>query len=78
MTADNFPPWVFFGAKVAELRHRQSGPDLALIGKMTADNFPHWVFFGAKVAELRHRQSGPDLALIGGQNFLFLVCGQSY
>jgi hypothetical protein len=32
MTADNFPQWVFSGAKVAELRHRQSGPDPALIG----------------------------------------------
>jgi hypothetical protein len=24
VTADNFPQWVFSGAKVAELRHRQS------------------------------------------------------
>jgi len=29
VTADNFPQWVFSGAKVAELRHRQSGPDPA-------------------------------------------------
>jgi hypothetical protein len=27
VTADNFPQWVFSGAKVAELHHRQSGPD---------------------------------------------------
>jgi hypothetical protein len=27
--ADNFPQWLFSGAKVAELRHRQSGPDPA-------------------------------------------------
>jgi hypothetical protein len=27
--ADNFPQWVFSGAKVAELPHRQSGLDLA-------------------------------------------------
>jgi len=29
VTADNFPQWVFSGAKVAELRHTQSGPDPA-------------------------------------------------
>jgi hypothetical protein len=29
VTADNFPQWVFSGAKVAELCHRQSGPDPA-------------------------------------------------
>ncbi len=29
MTADNFPQWVFSGAKVAKLRHRQSGLDPA-------------------------------------------------
>jgi hypothetical protein len=29
VTADNFPQWVFSGAKVAELRQRQSGPDPA-------------------------------------------------
>jgi len=27
--ADNFPQWVFSGAKVAELRHTQSEPDPA-------------------------------------------------
>jgi hypothetical protein len=29
VTAGNFPQWVFSGAKVAELRHTQSGPDPA-------------------------------------------------
>jgi hypothetical protein len=29
VTIDNFPQWVFFGAKVAELHHWQSGPDPA-------------------------------------------------
>jgi len=30
VTTDNFPQWVFSGAKVAELHHTQFGPDLAL------------------------------------------------
>jgi len=29
MIVDSFPQWVFSRAKIAELRHRQSGPDLA-------------------------------------------------
>jgi hypothetical protein len=29
VTADNFPQWVFSGAKVADLRHTQSGPEPA-------------------------------------------------
>jgi hypothetical protein len=29
VTADNFPQWVLSGAKVAELRHRQFGPNPA-------------------------------------------------
>ncbi len=53
MTPDNFPQWVFSGAKVAELRHTQSGPDPA--------RHPFFPFFTSAIPGLRSALECRDL-----------------